>query len=98
MAEVKRYRYKTRTKVVVSNKAITFEKRLNDEIEKLENEGHNITHIKTDIGHAGKEGYMLLGTIVYLIEEWVIDADNFELHGFIDFGVDSNNSINNTEA
>ena len=88
---------KIKIKVIVSNKSDRFEKRVNEEIEKLESEGYCVLQpIETNISYAGKEGYMILGTIHYILEEKYeledLCVDNID----IDFGIhmDDNSVFN----
>ena len=80
---------KIKIKVVVSNKSDRFEKRVNEEIEKLESEGYCVLQpIETNISYAGKEGYMILGTIHYILEEKYELEDICVNSTGINFGVD----------
>ena len=74
---------KHHVKTIVSSKTDMFDKKMNDAIEELENDSYTIESIYTDISFAGKEGYMLHGTIGYYEEV----LDDLERLGFnIDFG------------
>ena len=68
---------KTRVKIFISNKGVLLEQRINEELERLEEEGYFIRHIDTDISFAGSTGYQTMATIVY--EEYIaddLDVDN----------------------
>ena len=77
---------KTRVMIFVSTKGILMQDHLNNALEKLEDDGYDITDVRTDISFAGKEGYQIIGTIVY--REWISDGDKFEIpatSGYVDF-------------
>ena len=78
--------HKVRIKTIVSSKQSLFEDRMNEEIDKLEKEGYTICNILSNISFAGEKGYMILGTIEYIIEEGY-KIDNIHTYDVgIDFG------------
>ena len=62
---------KTRTKIFISNKGALLETKLNDELDRLEQEGYFIRAINTDISFSGATGYQTMATIIY--EEYIED-------------------------
>ena len=74
---------KRHVKTIVATRTDRFDDKLNTAIEELENDGFDIGPIDTDISFAGKDGYMLHGTIEYFEEV----LDDLERIGFnINFG------------
>ena len=77
---------KTRVMIFVSTKGVLMQDYLNQALEKLENDGYQIVDVRTELSFAGKEGYQIMGTIIY--EEWINDRDKFEIpatSGYVDF-------------
>lgn len=86
-----RTKSKTRIKLLTSTKATLLEDKVNETLEKLENEGYFIMGIKTNISYSGERGYMILAMIEYYIEEdlgFDYDIDDIASGGGLTFGTD----------
>lgn len=60
--------FRHRVKIIVSTKQKLAEERINEELEKLEQEGYLISDVECNISYAGKEGYQIIGVIKYAEE------------------------------
>lgn len=78
--------YRTNIKVVISTKASLFEKKVNEALDELQNEGCDVIKIDSDISYSGDKGYQAMAVITYTHME--VKPDELDNTGFnIDFGI-----------
>ena len=78
--------FRTRIKVIISTKAALFEKKVNEALKELEDDGCNILRVDSDISFSGDKGYQAMAVISYVYME--VGADDLDNTGFnIDFGI-----------
>lgn len=85
--------YRERVKVLVSTKGEFLERKINKAIEELEDVKCIIGPITTNISYHGKEGYMLMATIIYTyLEEDINELDYSGTN--LDFGIGESAALN----
>lgn len=91
-----RIKTKTRVKLLTSTKGSLLEEKINETLEKLEDEGFYIMEITTNISYSGERGYMILAMIEYVEEEdlgFDYNIDDLECSSSFAFGIDSDPEI-----